>query len=140
MPALNPSDNAMVKYLWEQKDSINTLEELYRVVKKSPIKEKRFHAMHAYSRVILDDWVKTDPAVAFQMIRRLVVRFETLEVRFQQRYPGKPFVNYKYLLHLLFNQCGLTQFLKYIPTMKCKRRRKYYTELVRTLGIHVDGE
>jgi len=132
LPTIQKQDEDMLKYLNTQ--NIQTVHNLMKCVKQAPLKDKRFHAIHAYSRVLLGDWVYYEPSFALRLIDKFCRMFENLECRFERRFYGsKAFINYKFVLHMFFDKLGLTALKQYVPQMKCQKRVRYYTNLVQDI-------
>jgi hypothetical protein len=129
LPTITNQDESMLRFLKTQR--IRTVSELMLCVKKAPLKDKRFHAIHAYSRVLLNDWVRYDPLFAMRLVDKLCRMFKNLECKFERKFYGtKAFVNYKFVLHTFFDQLGLVELKQYVPKMKCQKRTRYYTQLL----------
>ena len=133
LPGITSQDEQMLKYL--RTKNIRTLAQLMQTVKQAPLKDKRFHSIHAYSRVLLNDWVQYEPSFALRLVEKFCRMFRNLECRFERRFYGtKAFVNYKFVLHMFFDQLQLTALKRFVPKMKCQKRTRYYANLVQELN------
>ena len=135
-PSASPQDNRMIEYLDKLRHQIKTRGDLDRIIRSSNLRDKRFGSMHFFCRQFVDNY-KAPPHFdyLFEMRKRMVFLFERIALSFQKLYPILPFVNYNYLMRYILTECKYVYYLKYVKTLKCKKRRMAYANLLKGLGL-----
>ena len=135
-PSASPQDNRMIEYLHTRRHTIKTRNDLDVMIRKSHLRDKRFGSMHFFCRHFVRGY--TPPPYydcLFVMRKRLVFSFERIALSFQKVYPVLPFVNYNYLMRYILTECNYLFYLKYVKTLKCKKRRTAYATLLKGLDL-----
>ena len=130
-PSLTLADNEMLRFLNSIRKTLKTVDDLKIAMRKAPIKNKRFHSIHAYSRLFLNQTIFVKQAAADTVIGIISQEFRKIEMRFMRIHKKKKaFINYKFLLHYLLDKFDLCMFKQFVPLMKCPKRTLKYKELM----------
>ena len=135
LPHPTLKDAPMLEYLDTRDDAI-TEHTLLSCMAESHLPDKRYSALHLFTRVFCKSYQK--PLVPpTRMQDRKILQQLFSDIEFSHRKTGaRQFFNYAFLLrHILKNHPGYEPFLKYIKKIKCKKRRKRYVEMYDRLKI-----
>ena len=133
-PCITLADNEMLHFLSNIRNTLKTIDDLKLAMRKAPIKNKRFHSIHAYSRLFLNQTIYVDQGAADQVIGIISLEFREIEMRFMRIHKRKKaFINYKFLLHYLLDKYNLGMFKKFVPMMKCPKRTLKYELLMKQI-------
>ena len=127
------ADEKMLTYLAQK--NIQSREHLFKIIKQSPLKDKRFVSVHVFCRLFVPEY--SPPRQyddLFRMKDRLVRAFEEIELRFKRRFVSEPFINYMFLVRFLLKKLGYTDYLCYVKQLKCEKRKDKYNNMMKQLG------
>ena len=120
-------DNNVLEYLDAHKP-FQTQADLLRCLKRAPVKDKRYSSLHLYCKLYVREYVPPyKPENIEQIQREIITHFQ--DVEFAHHSYGEPFFNYMWLLNFCLNKWGLTDYLKYTKTLKCRNRRRLYEDM-----------
>jgi hypothetical protein len=120
-------DNKTLKYLGLH-SPIRNKSYLLKLLKKSPVKDKRYCSLHLYCKLFCLDYVPPrKPENIAQICEAIMNHFKDIE--FAHHKYGEPFFNYQYLLNLCLKKWNLHEYLKFTKTLKCRNRRRLYNRM-----------
>jgi len=128
-PAFDHKDTTVFEFLSKQK--YDTLQELQMAMKKSGAKEKRFHSLHLFTKLLCKDYKPIQPP-PIEFFRRVMVLFDEVLTRFNAERKHN-FFSYPWLMQRLLNLLGETRYNPYIKQIRCKKRVKHYEKLYERL-------
>ena len=131
-PCPETKDEKCLMYLETQ--TICSLNDLFRVLKNAPLKDKRYCSLHLFARLYVNDYTAPAPPKNVFVLRKFILKkFQDIEMNHRKLMTG-PFFNYPWLLKKILNEFKIHQYNPYIKPIKCKRRRKHYEKMYSTLG------
>lgn len=129
-PTPEPKDAPCIHYL-SSKKNIKDHQDILKVMKMAPLKDKRYCSIHLFCKLFLKQY--TPPPVVpniFQFRKQLIHEFKNLEwLHTSSVKANTPFFSYPWLLQKLLCERGLTSYTVYIKKIKCKRRNKHYEKM-----------
>ena len=131
-------DEKMLAYLTGVRDNIKNFENLLECIKTCTLADKRYGSLHLLSRIFLKNYKPpARPKNIFELRKRVLRQFESLEIAHRKKYDKKPFFNYRWLLGKILTECGVCQYTRYIKEIKCKNRNKHYEDMFSELSTTV---
>ena len=131
-------DEHMLRFLATKKNEIKSREDVFKCIRESSLSDKRYGSIHLFSRIYIPGFtVPILPKNFFQLKKRVLRKFEDFEFEHRNKYYGKPFFNYRWLLGKILSQFGIRQFGPFIKVIKCKKRRQHYEEMYLELSTTV---
>jgi len=122
-------DNKMLEYLWPHRPMENT-KSLISLIKKSPIKDKRYASMHLYTSLFVKDYSAPVPPKNIAFLKRKMLRcFQDLEFAHRRCLPNGPFFNYMWILSKYLQEHKLHDYIPHVKPLKCKHRRIVYEKM-----------
>ena len=128
-PTPSNADTHMLEYLMTRK--FRSRNQLIAAVSRAPVKDKRFGSIHLFCKLMDPNYVEPVHGCLFEIMRRMAFEFAEIECSFQRTFEGQPFINYTYLLRFLLTCFGLTEYLKFVKNMKCKKRQLRYNKMLK---------
>lgn len=133
-PSPSSADNETLKYMLPHK-TVKNVNEIFKLLKNHNSKDKRYCSVHLFTRLLCPTYVPPK-TVSHEVRKRILNRFKDMEFLHRRFVNHKPFFSYCWLLRKFLSNEGLTQFLPYVKTLKCKRRCKVYEDLYTELIRH----
>ena len=135
-PSATALDNKMVKHLYFHKEKIHSRKDLNFYINTSCLRDKRFCTMHFFCKTFLNNYM-TPPCYGntFACIKRMSFLFERIALAFSRMYPEKPFINYNFLMRYILQHCSFCYYLRFVKKLKCVKRKRSYTSLLKNLGF-----
>lgn len=131
-------DELMLSFLATRKNEIKTREDVLDCIRISSLPDKRYGSIHLFSRIYVPNFTAPLlPANFFQLKKRVLRKFEDFEFEHRNKYYGKPFFNYRWLLGKIMFEFGISQFAPFIKVIKCKKRRQHYEDMYQELSTAV---
>ena len=135
-PYAEHNDRHMMIYLSDivQKcGKFDSIENMTKCIKKSSLRDKRYGSIHVMSKLFLNNYQELPrPENLFVLRKRILRRFEEFEFG-HKRHRDDNYFNYRWLLTKLMTELGLTEYLKYVKTLKCPIRCKHYEDMFNEL-------
>ena len=128
-PAFHQKDVPVYATLKDKK--FKTVDELVHHMKHTPLKDKRFCSTHLFATLTVKNHAKLTPP-PYRFRTRVLRLFDEVLSR-HKVYGSKQFFSYPWLLRRLLAVTGNKQYEPYIKEIRCKRRRKKYTEMLHAL-------
>ena len=136
-PHIDNKDVPIYKLLVEGKYTFDTVPEVMATLKKFPVKDKRYHSLHIFSKLFMKNYVKP-PVLREQTKKRILFLFTEIESMFL-RHKSVPFFNYAYLIRRLLNQFNIHEYDIYIKRIKCEKRNEYYNTMFNFLYTKIQA-
>ena len=133
-PSPQPADEKMIRFLFG-KPKFETLPDLLRAMRCSPLKDKRYTSVHLLCQLFVKDYVPPPPPSNIHALRKHILwQFDEVQFAHRRQFPEDHFFfNYNWLLGHCLEKQGLARFLKYVKPLKCKKRRVVYETMMKTL-------
>ena len=126
-PSFDRKDEHVYKHLKTTHDTLPNLESLRVALKACPIKEKRYHSVHLFSKLLCEDHIHIHPPSP-EFFRRLMRLFDEILCCFKVQQRQK-FFSYPWLLKKLLHIADEFRYDKYIKQIRCSKRNFYYEQL-----------
>ena len=124
-PSFDSKDQHVYAHLANK--SYNNIKDLVNSIKSCTMKEKRFHSVHLFSRLLCEDHKPVAPPPQYYF-KRVMILFDELLTLFHATTKSK-FFSYPWLLRKLLNTTGEQRYNKFIKKIRCKKRNQYYEDL-----------
>jgi len=139
MGPLEKKDEKMCQHLTKLK--IEEIEDILVAIKESGLTDKRYGSIHLFSRLFIPGFCEpTPPKDLYELRKRILFSFETLEFAHLHNMKDRPFFNYRWLLSKILDSVKVSQFKQFIKVIKCKKRRGYYEKMYHELSTTVKGD
>lgn len=123
-PAFDPKDTVMYIHLMKQQP-FKTTDKLESAMKMCETKEKRFHSIHLFSKLMCSDYTTIHPPPTLHFFKRVMILFDEILCRFNAN-SCTNFFSYPWLIKTLLNLTGETRYNKYIKQIRCVKRNLHY--------------
>ena len=133
-PTPSNPDTKMLKVLYKNMEKINSQHDLVTLITESGLKDKRFVSLHMFCRLFNPQYKKPTHDCLFRMMDRMIHNFKEIELNFKWTFPGKPFINYTYLVRHLLLKLGYTSYLPFVKNLKCEKRKTHYNQMLAILS------
>lgn len=130
-PSFDKKDTVMYQHLVKSNKKFESILALQNCMKLCNTKEKRFHSLHLFASLFCANYVPIAPPTQ-QFFKRVKMIFDEVLCRFNATVRTQ-FFSYPWLLRTLLNLIGEVRYDKYVKTIRCKKRNKYYVDLFRGL-------
>ena len=133
-PCPQSGDDLMLAYLFERKP-IKDRHSLLQLMKKSPLKDKRYCSLHLFSKLIVSNYIQPPVPKNIDNLKYRILRsFDDIEfAHSRKRLYDAPFFNYCWLLSFFLDEFGLSEYKPFVKPLKCKHRRKVYATMYKEL-------
>ena len=111
--------------------------DLFSAIKKTTLRDKRYMSIHLFARLFCADYV-VPPPVCDSVRRRILMEFEHVEFGHNRYCVGKQFFNYAWILSTLLRKFKLMEHAEFIKALRCKHRRKFYTDMLEEIRAGYD--
>ena len=112
--------------IWEYMKPCATMEELMKMLSKSPTKNKHYECLHSYAKVFLANYTLPKPLL-LREIEQIKKLFLDIQYAYPQIYgPKTVFFSYPWLLHTILEAMGRNEYLCFVKNLKCKKRAAGY--------------
>lgn len=136
-PHIDNKDVPIYKLLVEGKHTFDSVPDVLATVKKLPVKDKRYHSLHIFSKLFMKNYVKP-PMLRFQTKKRIMFLFSDIESMFL-REKSVPFFNYAWLIRRVLNHFKVHEYDMYIKQIKCEKRNEYYNDMFNFLYTKIQA-
>ena len=130
-PRLTYLDNNICNFL-RTVEIISSTAELFRILKKVKLKDKRYCSVHALSKQFCKDY-RAPPLVDRRVVLRFCSLFSEIEIHYLHIYKSCQFFNYSWLISKFLIASKLCDFIPYVKPLKCKIRVNVYRTKLITL-------
>ena len=128
---LSHLDNHIVEMMTLEKSQFKNIGEMFKFLKKKKCSDKRYLCMHGFARIFVKQYrAPRQPKNIFDVMRKIGMRFEQIEVVFLRLFPNRPFFNYAWLLNSLLHQFDLVQYCRFVKKLQCRKRKRVYREML----------
>ena len=116
----------MYKHLIK-KTKFSTIKDLELEMKMCDTKEKRFHSLHLFAKLMCANYkpIQPPPLIYF---KRVMTAFDEVLCRFNAQH-GPNFFSYPWLIRRLLNLSGETRYNRFIKKIRCKKRNLHYKKM-----------
>lgn len=112
--------------IWEHLKPCQTMEELVKLLSRSPTKNKHYECLHSYAKVFLANYMSPKPLL-LREIEQVKKMFLDIQYAYAQIYGCKTvFFSYPWLLHTILKAMGRDEYLCFVKNLKCKKRAAGY--------------
>lgn len=129
-PSFDKKDTTMYKHLADY-DKINSIIELEAAMKTCNTKEKRFHSLHLFSKLLCGEYIAIAPPT-INYYKQVMNLFDEILCQFNAKSTTN-FFSYPWLLKKLLNVTGVTRYDAFIKKIRCKKRNMYYQNMLHDL-------
>ena len=137
-PTPTVGDNLMLEYLFKKKTYASKAE-LIKHMKNAPLRDKRYTSLHLFCRLFVKGY-QPPPAYNYNEVKkRIMMRFQDVEFGHMNKCPTEQFFNYNHLLVILLSESGLSEHIQFVKDLRCKRRKKYYKEMLERIRTSCKG-
>jgi hypothetical protein len=137
-PYMDNKDVSIYKLLLDMDTTFDTVEDIMATLKKLPVKDKRYHSLHIFSKLFLKDYVM--PSVLSERSKkRCMFLFSEIESAFL-KCKTVPFFNYAWLIRRVLNHFKFYEYDAYIKRIKCEKRNAYYNEMFNELYTTIQAQ
>ena len=137
-PTPTVGDNMMLEYLFKKKTYASKAE-LIKHMKNAPLRDKRYTSLHLFCRLFVKGY-QPPPAYNYNEVKkRIMMRFQDVEFGHMNKCPTEQFFNYNHLVVILLSESGLSEHIQFVKDLRCKRRKKYYKEMLERIRTACTG-
>ena len=131
LPSTSKKDERMLEYLFKHQNKISTPRTLLHIMHKSKLPNKRYNNFHMFQKLFCVGYVKPKiPDNYFNFKRILIKQFRSIEFA-HRKANMQQFFNYSWLLRFLLEEYTEYQpYLRFIKKIKCKKRSKFYMDMI----------
>ena len=125
-PSFDTKDEHIYTHL-QTRESYTNIGDLVTAMKSCNLKEKRFHSIHLFSRLLCEDYSEVT-APPHHYFKRIMILFDELLTLFNATKKTK-FFSYPWLLRKLLNLTNEFRYDKFIKKIRCKKRNRFYKDM-----------
>jgi hypothetical protein len=126
-PAFDQKDTLMYKHLITHAPFQGTTD-LEHAMKTCTIKEKRFHSIHLYAKLMCQDYTPITPPRP-ESFKHVMMAFDEVLCRFNAFGKEFNFFSYPWLTRKLLNISGEHRYDLFIKQIRCKKRNLHYEDM-----------
>jgi hypothetical protein len=130
-PNIDNKDVPIYKLLVKGKQTFDSVQDVLTTLKRLPVKDKRYHSLHIFSKLFMNNYVKP-PILSEHTKKRIMFLFSEIESMFL-RDKNVPFFNYAWLIRRVLNHFKIHEYDIYIKQIKCEKRNEYYNVMFNDL-------
>jgi hypothetical protein len=129
-PSFDKKDTIMYKHLAHKK-RFATITELETEMKRCQTKEKRFHSVHLFAKLLCDNYKPIQPP-PINFFKSVMIAFDEVLCRFNAQRSAN-FFSYPWLIRTLLNLRGETRYNRFIKIIRCKKRNIHYKNMFQSI-------
>ena len=129
-PSFEKKDTPIFEAIGTQK--FDTTADIIEHLKTLELPDKRFCSVHLFAKHMLKEYTPPEvPTLDFKA--QIMYHFDQILSRHQAMFHGKTFFSYPWLLKHILHYMGVDHYEQYIKPIRCARRRKKYSKLLKAL-------
>lgn len=129
-----PSSTAPI---WNHLKPCQTMDELVKMVSKTPVKNKHYESLHSYAKVFLVHYEMPE-TLKLREIEQIQKLFLDIQYAYAQIYgPKTVFFSYPWLLYTILKAMDREDYVCFVKNLKCQKRALGYAKKLHICIDHV---